>query len=144
MRLTQAVLPAMLRKGAGALVNVSSVASFLYSAGNVNYCATKAYLTSFSEGLAAELKGTGIRVQALCPGFTRSEFHQRMDADMGHVPSWMWMSAPQVVRASLRNLQRRGPVVCVPGIHYKLAVAALRLVPRGWIGRLSRLRVARL
>jgi short-subunit dehydrogenase len=144
MRLTQAVLPAMLRQGAGAVVNVSSVASFLYSAGNVNYCATKAYLTSFSEGLAAELKGTGVRVQALCPGFTRSEFHQRMDADMGHVPGWMWMSAPQVVRASLRNLQRRGPVVCVPGIRYKLAVAALRLVPRGWIGRLSRLRIARL
>jgi short-subunit dehydrogenase len=144
MRLTQAALPGMLRNGMGAVVNVSSVASFLYSAGNVNYCATKAYLTTFSEGLAAELKGTGVRVQALCPGFTRSEFHQRMEADMTHLPGWMWMSAPQVVRASLRNLQRRGPVICIPGIQYKLAVVILRLVPRGWLGRLSRLRVARL
>jgi len=143
MRLTQAVLPGMLRNRTGAVVNVSSVASFLYSAGNVNYCATKAYLTSFSEGLAAELRGTGVRVQALCPGFTRSEFHQRMDADMTHLPRWMWMSAPQVVRASLGNLRRRGPVVCIPGIRYKLAVPLLRLVPRAWLGGLSRLRMAR-
>jgi short-subunit dehydrogenase len=144
MRLTQAALPGMLRNGTGAVVNVSSVASFLYSAGNVNYCATKAYLTTFSEGLAAELKGTGVRVQALCPGFTRSEFHQRMEADMTHLPRWMWMSAAQVVRASLRNLQRRGPVICIPGIQYRLAATVLRLVPRGWLGRLSRLRLARL
>jgi uncharacterized protein len=143
MRLTQAVLPGMLRNRTGAVVNVSSAASFIYSAGNVNYCATKAYLTSFSEGLAAELKGTGVRVQALCPGFTRSEFHQRMDADVTHLPGWMWMSAPQVVRASLGNLQRGGPVVCIPGIRYKLAVAILRLVPRAWLGQLSRLRMAR-
>jgi len=144
MRLTQAALPGMLRNGMGAVVNVSSMASFLYSAGNVNYCATKAYLTTFSEGLAAELKGTGVRVQALCPGFTRSEFHQRMEADMTHLPRWMWMTAPQVVRASLRNLQRRGPVICIPGIQYRIAAVILRLVPRGWLGRLSRLRVARL
>jgi len=144
MRLTQAVLPAMLRNRNGAVVNVSSVASFLYSAGNVNYCATKAYLTSFSEGLAAELRGTGIRIQALCPGFTRSEFHQRMEADVSHLPGWMWMSAPEIVLASLRNLERGGPVICVPGLRYKLIVALLRLVPRGWLGGLSRLRGGRL
>jgi short-subunit dehydrogenase len=143
MRLTQAALPGLLRKRGG-VVNVSSVASFLYSPGNVNYCATKAYLTTFSEGLAAELKGTGVRVQALCPGFTRSEFHQRMEADMSHLPRWMWMSARQVVRSSLRNLERTGPVICVPGLRYKLAVTLLRHVPRRWIGYLSQLRVARL
>jgi short-subunit dehydrogenase len=143
MRLTQASLPALLRKRGG-VVNVSSVAAFVYSPGNVNYCATKAYLTTFSEGLAAELKGTGVRVQALCPGFTRSEFHQRMEADMGHLPRWMWMSARQVVKSSLRNLERAGPVICVPGLRYKLAVTLLRHVPRRWIGYLSQLRVARL
>jgi uncharacterized protein len=142
MRLSQAVLPVLLQNGKGGIVNVSSVASFLYSAGNVNYCATKAYLTNFSEGLAAELKGTGIRVQALCPGFTRSEFHQRMEVDVGGLPSWMWLSARQVVRASLRSLDRGGPVVCIPGLRYRLVVAVLRHVPRGLIGGLSRLRAA--
>jgi short-subunit dehydrogenase len=143
MRLTQAALPVLLRNGRGAVVNVSSVASFLYSGGNVNYCATKAYLTTFSEGLAAELRGTGVRAQALCPGFTRSEFHQRMDADIRDVPSWMWMSAGHVVETSLRNLERGGPVVCVPGVRYKLAVLLLRLLPRRLIGPLARLRAGR-
>src|SRR6185295_6436641 len=91
MRLTQAALPVLLKNGHGGIVNVSSIASFLYSAGNVNYCATKAYLTTFSEGLAAELAGTGVRVQALCPGFTHTEFHQRMEVDVSNVPRWMWL-----------------------------------------------------
>ena len=140
LRLTQAALPLLLGKSKGAIVNVSSVAAFVYSAGNVNYCATKAYLTTFSEGLAAELRGTGVRVQALCPGFTRSEFHDRMQVDANALPGWMWMSAPQVVRASLRNLNRRGPVVCVPGVRYKVAVSLLRHMPRRLIGMVSRAR----
>jgi short-subunit dehydrogenase len=144
MRLTQAVLPVLLGNGRGAIVNVSSVASFLYSAGNVNYCATKAYLTNFSEGVAAELKGTGVLVQALCPGFTRSEFHQRMEVDVGRLPSWMWLSAEEVVRVSLGNLKRHGPVVCVPSLRYKLIVALLRHAPRRLIGGLSRLRAAQM
>jgi short-subunit dehydrogenase len=137
MRLTQAALPVLLRNRRGAIVNVSSVASFLHSANNVNYCATKAYLTTFSEGLAAELRGSGVRVQALCPGFTRSEFHQRMEVDVAEVPRWMWMSATRVVETSLRNLDRGGPVVCVPGLRYKLIVLLLRFVPHWIVGRLS-------
>jgi uncharacterized protein len=143
MRLTQAALPVLLRNSQGAVVNVSSVASFLYSAGNVNYCATKAYLTTFTEGLAAELRGTGVRAQALCPGFTRSEFHQRMDVDTKSVPSWMWMDAGHVVESSLRSLARGGPVVLVPGIRYRLAVFLLRHMPRRLIGPLARLRTGR-
>ena len=142
MRLSQAALPALLKQRRGAIVNVSSVASFVYSAGNVNYCATKAYLTTFSEGLAAELRATGVRVQALCPGFTRSEFHQRMEVDANVLPGWMWLSAERVVRDSLRNLHRRGPVVCVPSLRYKLIVLVLRHLPRGIIGWLSRRRPA--
>jgi uncharacterized protein len=140
MRLSQAVLPILLGNRSGAIVNVSSVASFLYSPGNVNYCATKAYLTTFSEGLGAELAGTGVRVQALCPGFTHSEFHARMDVDVQHLPRWMWMSAAQVVRASLRNLKRRGPVICVPGLRYRVMVFLLRHIPRRLIGPMARLR----
>lgn len=140
MRLSQAALPVLLRNNRGAIVNVSSVASFLYSPGNVNYCATKAYLTTFSEGLAAELKGTGVRVQALCPGFTHSEFHERMEAETATIPKWMWMSTTRVVRASLRKLRRSRSVVYVPGLRYKLIVFALRHSPRGLIGWLARLR----
>jgi short-subunit dehydrogenase len=140
MRLSQAALPVLLANGHGGIVNVSSIASFIYSAGNVNYCATKAYMTTFSEGLAAEMAGTGVTVQALCPGFTRSEFHQRMDADMSELPSWMWLSADRVVDTSLRALDRGGPVICIPGFRYKLMVLLLRFVPRGMLRRLTELR----
>jgi short-subunit dehydrogenase len=140
MRLTQAALPVLLKNRRGAIVNVSSVASFIYSASNVNYCATKAYLTSFSEGLAAELRGSGVQIQALCPGFTHTEFHQRMKLGVKEVPRWMWLSATRVVETSLRSLARGGPVVCVPGVRYKLVVLLLRLIPRRLIGRLARLR----
>jgi uncharacterized protein len=143
MRLAQAALPVLLQKRRGAIVNVSSVASFLYSAGNVNYCATKAYLTTFSEGLAAEVAGTGVKVQALCPGFTHTEFHQRMKVDVGEVPRWMWMPAERVVETSLRNLERGGPVVCIPGLRYKLMTLLLRLAPRSLLGRLQALRSRR-
>ncbi len=138
MRLTQAALPMFMEKGGGGIVNVSSVASFLFSAYNVNYCATKAYLTTFSQGLASELAGTGIRVQALCPGFTHSEFHERMEVDVTDIPSWMWLSATSVVDASLAALERGSPVVCVPGIRYKLLVMLLRLAPRWLISRVTR------
>jgi short-subunit dehydrogenase len=146
MRLTGAALPGLLARAAqpgplarrdGAVVNVSSVASFIYAAGSVNYCATKAYLTTFSEGLGAELAGTGVQVQALCPGFTRTEFHQRIGPAAGDHPAWMWLTADAVVRASLAQLDRRGPVVCVPGLHYKLLVAVVRLLPRRLIGVLT-------
>jgi short-subunit dehydrogenase len=143
MRLVQAALPVLLRRGQGAIVNVSSMASFLYSAGNVNYCATKAYLTTFSEGLAAEVAGTGVRVQALCPGFTPTEFHQRMKVEVAEVPRWMWLPAERVVETSLRNLERGGPVVCIPGMRYKLTALLLRLFPRSLLGRLQRLRSRR-
>jgi short-subunit dehydrogenase len=138
MRLSQAALPVLLNSGRGAIVNVSSVASFLFSANNVNYCATKAYLTSFSEGLSAELAGTGVRVQALCPGFTRSEFHQRMELDVGDIPSWMWLSAERVVDASLACLKRGRPVVCIPSLRYRLLVMLLRVTPRWIIARVTR------
>jgi uncharacterized protein len=140
MRLTQAALPVLLANGRGAIVNVSSMASFIYSAGNANYCATKAYLTTLSEGVAAEVAGSGVKVQALCPGFTRSEFHQRMKADTSQLPGWLWLSAERVVDASLRALDRGRPVVCIPGLTYKLLVFLLRFMPRGFLRYVTELR----
>jgi len=146
MRLTRAALPGLLARAAlpgplarrdGAVVNVSSVASFIYGPGSVNYCATKAYLTTFSEGLGTEVAGNGVQVQALCPGFTRTEFHQRIGPAAGDHPAWMWLTADRVVGASLAQLDRRGPVICVPGLHYKLLIAVVRLLPRSLIGVLA-------
>lgn len=138
MRLTRAALPGLLALGRGAVVNVSSVAGFIFGPGSVNYCATKAYLNTFSEGLAVELAGTGVQAQALCPGFTRSEFHQRMGSDDGRTrPASMWLTAEAVVRASLAQLDRRGAVLCIPGFRYRLIVAATRLLPRRLIGWLA-------
>jgi short-subunit dehydrogenase len=137
LRLTRAALPVLLGKRAGAIVNVSSIASFIFSPGNINYSATKAYLTVLTEGLAAELAGSGVQAQALCPGFTYSEFHQRMGAGRRRPPRWMWLSAEQVVRESLRCLDRRGPVICVPGVGYRLMVLLIRLLPRRLVAWLA-------
>jgi uncharacterized protein len=137
LRLTRAALPGLLARHQGGIVNVSSVAGFLYGAGTANYAATKAYLTTFSEGLGAELRGTGVHVQALCPGFTRTEFHRRLGPGAGDRPRLLWMTAQAVVAASLRQLERGGPVVCVPGFRYRVLLGALRLVPRRLIGRLT-------
>lgn len=143
MRLTRSALPVLLARRAGGVINVSSVAGFVYSAGNVNYCATKAYLTTFSEGLAAELHGSGVQVQALCPGFTRTEFHARIPGPVERYPPFAWLSAHSVVAYSLRCLDRGGPVVCIPGGRWRMAVRALRLVPRPLIGWITRRRYER-
>lgn len=137
MRLVQAALPGMVARGSGAIVNVASVAAFLASPRNVNYCATKAYLVALTEGLAAELRGTGVRAQALCPGFTHSEFHARMESDKAAIPPFLWLEAPAVVRASLEALEADGPVVLVPGSGYRLLVPLLRILPRTLVSRLA-------
>jgi uncharacterized protein len=139
MRLAHAALPGMLERRAGAIVNVSSVASFIYAPGNANYSATKAYLTVFSEGLAGEVADLGIQVQALCPGFTRTKFHDRMGLDTAKLHQRpMWLSAEYVVDCSLRSLDRRGPVVCIPDWRYRVLVGLIRIVPRRLIGVVTR------
>jgi uncharacterized protein len=124
VRLARAVLPGMIRRGRGGIINVSSVASFLPAAGNHTYGATKNYLNFLSESLRMELEGTGVRVQALCPGYTHTEFH---DADPGYkstIPGILWLNAEDVVAESLRGL-REGRLYVVPGAIYKLAVFML-------------------
>ncbi len=132
-RLAQAAVQGMVARGSGAIINVASVASWLTSPGNVNYNATKAWQRVFIESLSLELKGTGVYVQALCPGYTHTEFHQRGGMDKRRVPAWWWMSAERVVTDSLRALRRRRPVVVVPGVGYKLAVLLIRFLPRWFL-----------
>jgi short-subunit dehydrogenase len=131
LRLTHAALPGMIERGRGNIVNVSSVAAFWETPGNVSYSATKAWMNSFTEGLALELKAAGspVKVQALCPGFTYTEFHDVMGVDRGLIPGPLWMPAEAVVGASLRGLER-GLTIVVPGLAYKFLVLLSRLVPR--------------
>jgi uncharacterized protein len=142
-RLSRAALQLMRPAKRGGIITVASVASFVNSTGNVNYCATKAYQRSFSEGLAMECAPDGIRVQALCPGFTYTEFHERMnDPQQQRAPAWMWLSADAVVEASLQQLERGGATICIPGWQYKVAVFLARHIPL-WMKAQLTLRVYR-
>ena len=134
MLMTRAALPGMIARREGIIINVASVASFTASLGNVNYCATKAFERVFMEGLAMELVGTGVKVQALCPGFTHTEFHDRASIKKDTIPAWLWLSAERVVRESLDNAFGDGPVVVIPGKRYKLIVLALKYLPN-WVRR---------
>ena len=129
-RLAQAAVQTMVGRGRGVIINVSSIASYLTSPGSVNYTATKAWQRVFTESLALEIQGKGVYVQALCPGYTHTEFHERGGMDKNGVPAWWWMNAEDVVATSLRAVRRRRPVVVVPGVGYKVAVFVLRFLPR--------------
>jgi short-subunit dehydrogenase len=140
LRLSHAALRQMTARGRGAVVNVSSVAAFITRPGTTSYYATKAWIVCFTEGLYLELKTarSPVRVQALCPGYTLTEFHDVMGFDRKLIPASLWMSAADVVEASLRGLAR-GRLIVVPGWRYKLVVAFLRLMPRFLLHAMARL-----
>jgi short-subunit dehydrogenase len=133
LRLTSAAAAPMRARGRGAVVNVASVAAFVPRG---TYGASKAWVVRFTEGAAQELRGTGVRLLALCPGFVRTEFHERAGMGTEGIPSWMWLDADKVVAAALRDLAR-GRTLSVPDPRYKAAVAAAKLVPSGAFGRVS-------
>ncbi len=119
VRLTRAALPAMLERKHGAVINVSSIGAFGPKRKDAIYVATKAFVNRFTESLALELKDSGVRVQALCPGFTLTEFHDAPEYAAYHIkeriPGWLWMQPAEVVKASLQALAENR-VMCVPGL----------------------------
>ena len=133
MRLSHAALGAMTERGHGGIINVSSVAAFLPRG---TYGAAKSWVSSFSEWAAAEYGPRGVTVTALCPGFTRTEFHERMDVVPGTGP--MWLDVDDVVEQALAD-HARGRARSVPGVPYKAAVGLVRLVPHRALHRLQHL-----
>ena len=129
VRLTRAALPSMLGRGRGGIVNVSSLAGEGPGPFTATYAATKAFVTSFSQSLHEEVRGSGVVVQALLPGFTRTEFQEVAGVDPGIVPGFAWMRAEQVVRASLGALEA-GEAVCIPGAGNRLLGGLQSLAPR--------------
>jgi short-subunit dehydrogenase len=127
VRLTHASLPGMLRRGHGGVLNVSSVSGFVPSPGAAVYGATKAFVTSFSESLSAEVKHRGVHVTALCPGFTRTEFRGGSSSGPARLA---WLDADRVARAGL-DAVAAGRVLTVPGTQYKSVVSLTRILPRG-------------
>jgi hypothetical protein len=132
MRLSHAALGNLTARNQGAIINVSSVAAFVARPGSTCYYATKAWINCFTEGVHLELKTAGscVRVQALCPGFTLTEFHDVLGTGREFISRAWWMSAEDVVQASLEGLEK-GKLFVVPGWRYKMLVALLRMLPRG-------------
>jgi len=123
--LSHAAAPGMVARGHGRIITVSSVAGFMQTG---TYSAAKAWATTFTASLAGELAGTGVTATALCPGFVRTEFHQRMGLRGQAAPSWAWLDADRLVADCLRDVAR-GRAVSIPSLRYRAATAALRHLP---------------
>lgn len=133
MQLMHSVLPQMLKRNSGVIINVSSVASFI--AGGT-YSAAKAYLTVHTESLHTELAKTNIKISALCPGFTHTEFHQRGMMKMSGLPNFMWLEADRVVAESWKAAMA-GKAICIPGWRYKTLSTIARFGPRPLVRKLG-------
>ena len=128
MRLTRAALQPMCRRRKGYVINLSSVAAFIYGPGCVEYNATKSYVLSFSKSLQCDVRNLGVRIQALCPGLTHTGFHatQTMKGfEKDKTPGIAWLTSEYVVRTSLHSIRRTNRVVCIPSWRYKIVLALL-------------------
>ncbi|WP_030420793.1 SDR family oxidoreductase [Streptomyces sp. SCSIO 75703] len=133
LRLTSAAAETMRERGRGGVVNVASVAAFVPRG---TYGASKAWVVQFTQGVARDLAGSGVRLMALCPGFVRTEFHQRAGMGTDNIPNWMWLDADKVVAEALNDLAR-GKSLSIPDPRYKALLGATKLVPRSLLGGLS-------
>jgi short-subunit dehydrogenase len=134
MRLMHVALPLMKARNNGIIINVSSVAGYI--AGGT-YSASKSYLTVLTESLHTELAATNVKISALCPGFTRTEFHQRGKMSMKGLPDFLWLNSDRLVEQSWRDALK-GKAVSVPGWQYKLLVFIVQtLVPRSIVRKVG-------
>lgn len=133
LRLTSAGVAGMRERGRGGVVNVASVAAFVPRG---TYGASKAWVVQFTQGVSRDLAGTGVRLMVLCPGFVRTEFHERAGMGTDNIPGWMWLDADRVVEAALADLAR-GKTVSVPDPRYKALMGAVKLAPRGLLGGIT-------
>ena len=129
LRLSHAALGPMAERGRGGIINVSSVAAFLPRG---TYSAAKAWVNSFSEWAHNEYKPKGVTVMALCPGFTKTEFHQRMEVRRGD--SFMWLEPEFLVKTALADFDK-GRVYSVPGAQYKAIRSLTRVIPSAVLQR---------
>jgi len=136
VRLTRAAAPGMAARKKGSIINVSSMASFQPNPYFATYGASKAYVTSFTEALAAELGEHGVYLQALCPGPVRTEFGEVAGIAGDVFPSFAYSSSSQVVDASVRAMERRD-VICVPGAVESLLATVIDILPRWFVRRAS-------
>ncbi|MCH0542406.1 SDR family oxidoreductase [Streptomyces sp. MUM 203J] len=130
LRLTSAATAAMRERRRGGVVNVASVAAFVPRG---TYGASKAWVVQFTQGAARDLAGSGVRMMALCPGFVRTEFHERAGMGTDNIPGWMWLDADKVVSDALADLGR-GRTLSVPDPRYKALMGVVKLAPRGLLG----------
>lgn len=133
MRLMHVALPLMKQRNKGVIINVSSVAGYI--AGGT-YSASKSYLTVLSESLHTELAPTGVKISALCPGFTRTEFHQRGKMSMKGLPNFLWLNSDRLVEQSWSDALK-GKAVSVPGWQYKLLIFIVQTVPRSIVRKVG-------
>ncbi|MGC5222031.1 SDR family NAD(P)-dependent oxidoreductase [Micromonospora sp. DT81.3] len=135
MRLTHAALGPMLQRGSGRIVNVASVAGFIPRA---TYGACKGWLIAFSRWANGKYSGRGVTVTAVCPGYTHTNYHERMGLAPGAegVPGWMWLDVRDVVGEALRDVAR-GRGVSIPSLRYKALVALSRVAPPGLAARIG-------
>ncbi len=134
VELTGRCVPGMVARRRGAVMNIASLGGFAAGPFMATYAATKAFVLSFTEALAAELRGTGVDVLCVCPGFTRTEFQEKAEVDVSGIPGFAWMSADEVADQAVRGVGR-GPVL-VNGVMNSVMAGAIRLVPRGVTNRL--------
>jgi len=133
MRLMHVALPGMKERNKGVIINVSSVAGWI--AGGT-YSASKSYLTVLSESLHTELSSTNVKVSALCPGFTRTEFHQRGRMSMKGLPAFMWLNSDKLVVKAWKDAVG-GKAVSVPGWQYQLLTFVMRNAPRPMVRKIG-------
>jgi uncharacterized protein len=142
VRLTHAAARGMTTRGRGGILNVASLAGFQPTPNNATYAATKAFVLSFSQAVHEELKGTGVSVSVLAPGFTKTEFQARASFDSSSVPGFMWQEAEPVARAGLDGLAKNRAVV-VPGAMYRVVAGLTSVTPPGVSRRVAHLVVKR-